>query len=127
MDFRERMKSIADTVKYPLLYAGAFGGVASIVTALQTRNLGEGVKAGVYNLPFFLAVTSVYAKGVNYVTKRFGRVGANVLSLSVAAAFYAYARTTGDSDPTYPSLANAALGLTLTNIQVSDLEKRLGD
>ncbi|HIH24619.1 TPA: hypothetical protein HA251_06310 [Candidatus Woesearchaeota archaeon] len=125
MTFGQYIKNIGTTMKYPLIYTAAFDTLTSSIIALQTGSIEEGAKAEVYGLPFFLAVNTGVAKGTEYMMRKFGKKGAYTFSLGISAAFYTYARIIGDHDPMYATLASTALGLSLTRVQASDLEKKL--
>ena len=75
------------------------------------------------NFPLTAVVNSLYTKGVDYLTKQYGRLGANLFSLAITSSFYAYATLTNDTDPTIPTIAGGTVGIILTNIHVNEIQK----
>ncbi len=125
-----KLRKIANWLKYPLIYASSFSALTGVAEGIKTASSGLensldiGVETTLNNFPFFGVVNLVYAQGVDLITKKLGRVGANIFCLGVNAAFYGYATLTGDVDPAYQVLATTAVGLTLTNSQVSSIQKQ---
>ncbi|NQU97966.1 hypothetical protein HQ533_00725 [Candidatus Woesearchaeota archaeon] len=114
---------IKNKLKYPAIYASSFATLTGITESVTTGgNLETAVDTAITNLPFFSIVNLGYGLAVEYTTKKIGRVGANILCLGVNAAFGGYAYITGDSDPTYQTLASTIVGLYLTNRQVTSLQ-----
>lgn len=99
---------------------------ATAITASNGGDLYSGAEDSVINLPFFAGVNLGYAKCVDTITRKmgkYGRLGANAFSLGVSGAFYTYALLTNDNDPTIPALLAGAIGLTLTNKQVNQIQR----
>lgn len=127
---KEQIKDLAIKAKYPLIYACSFSALTGISEGIKTAT-GEGINSGIesmvntafHNLPFFAIVNTGYAKAVDIVTRKYGRIGANALCLTVNAGFVVYAYVTGDNDPTYQVAVTTAVGLALTNHQVSDIQR----
>ena|SRR3989338_2627385 len=124
------MTTLLQRLKYPAIYATSFSlltGVTEGINVAMERDPGSALesalKTSVTNFPFFGAVNLVYAQGVDFTARKYGRVGANLLCLGVNATFAAYAYLTGDRDPTYQALATTAVGLVLTNMQVSSIPR----
>lgn len=99
------------------------------VIACQTEgNMATAAEDALKNMPFIAATNLGYAKCVDYITRKLGkhgRLGANMFSLAVTGAFYAYAAMTNDSDPTIPSTVAGIIGLYLTNSQVSQIQSSI--
>ena len=128
---KKLIQNIGRQMKYPAIYAGAFSGLTGVIEGVKST-INEGVvegletaaKTSLSNLPFFALVNTFYAKGIDVVAKRFGRLGANILCLGVNAGFAGYAYMFGDNDPSYQALATTAVGLYLTNNQVTDIQQK---
>lgn len=98
----------------------------TIIAIDNGGNILSATEDAAKNLPFFATINLVYAKGVDYITRklgRYGRLGANIFSLSVTGGFYLYAALTNDNDPTIPSAIAGTIGIYFTNQQVTDIQK----
>ncbi|PIN75030.1 hypothetical protein COV18_04700 [Candidatus Woesearchaeota archaeon CG10_big_fil_rev_8_21_14_0_10_37_12] len=96
----------------------------ALITA-QTKDVSAGLEDAIKNVPFFAVTNLIYAKGVDYITKssgKYGRLNANLFSLTVTGLFYTYALLTNDSDPTLPSMIAGSIGIYLTNKQVTEIK-----
>lgn len=92
----------------------------SIVIACETGyDVSTTTEDTLTNVPCIALTNLIYAKVIDYTTRKYGRFGANVVSFAASAVFYAYARLTNDSDPTIPSAVATGIGLYLTNRHVS--------
>lgn len=79
------------------------------------------------NIPFQAVCNVFYAKGVDYITRRlgkYGRLGASAFSVVVTLAFYGWGRLTNETDPLVPASIMGAVGLYLTNRQVSQIQSQ---
>ncbi|MGV8151930.1 MAG: hypothetical protein ACP5OG_02525 [Candidatus Nanoarchaeia archaeon] len=129
---KKQIKNLMNKAKYPIIYAGSFSALTGITEGVKSavdqgivQGLETMVKTGANNLPFFTLVNIGYAKAVDLTTKKYGRVGANVLCLAVNAGFGLYAYLTGDNNPTYQIATTTAVGLYLTNKQTKDIQLKL--
>jgi len=129
MTITEKIHQAYEKTKYPLMYTAGFTvlsgmsqGAASLAKGLE-QAVHDSTKTMLHNLPFFALVNTVYAQGVERSTKKWGRLGANIFCGLVNAAFYAYALSTSDNDPTLPCSINAAAGFYLTNKHVGGIKK----
>ena len=128
---KKLLQKIGKQAKYPTIYAGTFSALTGVTEGLREIVSGENLvqsletmtKTTVENLPFFAIVNTCYAKGIDLMTERFGRIGANLLCLAVNAGFAGYTYFCGDKDPSYQALVTTAVGLYLTNNQVNDIQR----
>jgi hypothetical protein len=99
---------------------------AAAISVSNGWDVYSGMEDAGRNLPFIAGVNLVYAKCVDSIARglgKYGRLGANLFSMGVTGAFYGYGLLTNDNDPAVPTVLAGAIGLVLTNRQVSGIRQ----
>jgi hypothetical protein len=129
MDAYEIMNKAKTPAKYWAIYTAGYTALTATMTAIHTmpdgleKALSNGIEMGLTAMIPFALTNLIYSPVTQAVTKKFGRLGANIWCGGVNLGFYYYFSKKGTSDPGFAQLVNAIVGYTLTNQHVTSIQK----
>jgi len=136
--FKKIKENLADTVKktynflkYPAIYAATFDALSGTMEAVKcaatediSKSLDRGINTMEHNILMFSITNLIYGRGVDYLTRKYGRKGAWGLFAATNILQYSYLLATQDTDPTFQCAITATVAAYLMNLQMKDIEKK---
>jgi len=120
-------------LKYPAIYTAAFDALSGTMEAVKcaatedvSQSLDRGIHTMEHNILMFSITNLIYGRGVDYLTRKFGKFGAYGLFAATNIIQYSYLLATQDTDPTFQCAITATVAAYLTNLQIKEIEKEKG-